>query len=356
MGLASPDEPHRSPNQSTHQPVTPIESFDESIIPELQRHLNEVAARLAEESRELSLVRSDIWAEQTKASQSHYKALRFETVRNSRRWAEENNVWRLGIVLAVPPTVGTALFIVSDLFIDSVPWSAAIACLVATGSFASLKSRYIGLTVEEAERKRIEHTTLEQNASQRIKDLRERERPIAERYSRLSDEAESLSARLRQLRAIVSQRKREEAKALEALNSRRRTEERRRTLYEMNWKAMRSVEFEQYLILVFKELGYSVTDTQVTGDQGVDLIVADGSLRLAVQVKGYHNSVGNSAVQEAFAGMAFYQCAMCAVITNSRFTPSAIELAQKVNCLMIHEDNFQKFVMGQIRLFPATLT
>ena len=50
--------------------------------------------------------------------------------------------------------------------------------------------------------------------------------------------------------------------------------------------------------------------------------------KLAVQAKGREESVGNKAVQEAVASMAFYGCDSCAAITNSRFTRAAIQLAQ----------------------------
>ena len=57
-------------------------------------------------------------------------------------------------------------------------------------------------------------------------------------------------------------------------------------------------------------------------------------MRIAVQAKGYVESVGNGAVQEALAGMAFYKCQRCAVITNSRFTASR-GLAGRINCILM---------------------
>lgn len=113
---------------------------------------------------------------------------------------------------------------------------------------------------------------------------------------------------------------------------------------------MRGVELEQYLEEVFTLLGYAVEATRTTGDQGIDLIVVRGNLRIAIQVKGYFNSVGNAAIQEAYAGMAHYKCHRCAVITNSRFTSGAVELAKSTRCLLIHEDNFRAFVFGEIDL------
>lgn len=124
-------------------------------------------------------------------------------------------------------------------------------------------------------------------------------------------------------------------------------------LYRQNWKAMRDVEFEQFLEKVFLALGYLVETTATTGDQGVDLIVAKDGIRVAIQVKGYHSSVSNGAIQEAFAGMAHYQCHACAAITNSRFTSSAVALAKSTNCRLIDEESFRDFVMGRIELVPS---
>lgn len=40
-------------------------------------------------------------------------------------------------------------------------------------------------------------------------------------------------------------------------------------------------------------------------------------------------AIGNKAVQETFAGKAFYECHIGVVLTNQYFTKSAKELAQK---------------------------
>ena len=119
-----------------------------------------------------------------------------------------------------------------------------------------------------------------------------------------------------------------------------------RFLYEQNWRAMRDVQFEKYLSAVFVAQGYQVELTGRTRDQGVDLIVVKDGVRTAIQVKGYHNSVSNAAVQQAYSGMKHYRCDGCAVITNSRFTNSAVQLSKTTNCRLIDERRFETFVMG----------
>ncbi|RIK88624.1 MAG: restriction endonuclease [Planctomycetota bacterium] len=124
----------------------------------------------------------------------------------------------------------------------------------------------------------------------------------------------------------------------------------RELLLRQHWTAMRGSEWEAFLAEVFHLLGGVIEATGKTGDQGVDLVVNFGQRRYAVQAKGYVNSVGNSAVQEAVAGMAHYRCNCSAVITNSRFTPGAIALAESNCCLLIGEDQIPAFVLGRLAL------
>lgn len=126
---------------------------------------------------------------------------------------------------------------------------------------------------------------------------------------------------------------------------------RRKALLCERWKEMRSVEFEEFLERVFLELGYSVETTRITGDQGLDLIVSCRGKRIGIQVKGYLNSVPNSAVQQAHAGMAYYGCDASAVITNSRFTQSALELANRLGCQLVDEDLLPNLIMGKVDLW-----
>ena len=103
----------------------------------------------------------------------------------------------------------------------------------------------------------------------------------------------------------------------------------------LRWRHLTGETWEGYLEQIFLKHGYKVERTKVTGDQGVDLIVSHGRIRLAVQAKGYAGSVGNKAVQEVVAGRIYYQCTHSAVITNSSFTKSAQELAEKTDCILI---------------------
>jgi hypothetical protein len=130
----------------------------------------------------------------------------------------------------------------------------------------------------------------------------------------------------------------------------KRFQSRRNQLLTANWQAFRGPQFEQFLEGVFECLGYSVNCTGKCGDQGVDLIAERGALRLAVQSKGYVNSVGNDAVQQVHAGLTLHRCNRCCVITNSVFTASAKQLAASVGCLLIDGSQINSLIFGKIEL------
>ena len=122
-------------------------------------------------------------------------------------------------------------------------------------------------------------------------------------------------------------------------------------LRRVAWGEMRGVEFEEFLADVFREHGYAVETTKVTGDQGVDLVLTRNGRRFAVQAKGYPSStVGNSAVQEAFTGAAFYKCDVAVVVTNSTYTASAREAAAQVGCRLIGGDEITGLIEGTVTL------
>ncbi|MBI3838703.1 MAG: restriction endonuclease [Planctomycetia bacterium] len=115
------------------------------------------------------------------------------------------------------------------------------------------------------------------------------------------------------------------------------------------WQVMTGGPFENFLAQIFEEHGYIVEKIGRSGDQGVDLIVARGGSRVAIQAKGYvGTTVGNEAVQQVHAGMSFHGCNAAAVVTNSRYTPSARALAQRIGCQLIDGSQIPDLIEGRI--------
>ena len=89
-------------------------------------------------------------------------------------------------------------------------------------------------------------------------------------------------------------------------------------------------EFEAKLAIMFRSLGYRAEIVGSTrGDFGGDLVVSKDGTRTVVQAKCWKKNVGVKAIQEAVAAKAIYRAAEAMVVTNSRFTKQAHELARK---------------------------
>ena len=103
-------------------------------------------------------------------------------------------------------------------------------------------------------------------------------------------------------------------------------------------REMTGREFEEYCADLLRRKGYKkVRVTKGSGDQGADILAKRWGKTYAVQCKLYRKPVGNSAVQEAFAGKQFYSCDRGMVMTNSTFTRGARELAERTEIQLWEE-------------------
>lgn len=91
---------------------------------------------------------------------------------------------------------------------------------------------------------------------------------------------------------------------------------------------MSGADFERLVAEIFTKMGYRAEVTKLSGDYGVDVIAEKDGTKIGVQAKCYSGSVSNSAIQEIVAGMKYYNCHKGVVVTNSKFTKAAIELAK----------------------------
>ena len=104
---------------------------------------------------------------------------------------------------------------------------------------------------------------------------------------------------------------------------------------------MTGLEFENFISKLFIQMGYSAYTTKASGDQGIDVIAEKNGIKYGIQAKCYSVSVGNSSIQEAVAGKAYYSLDKVIVITNNIFTKAAIDLAQK-NGVILWDRNVLK--------------
>ena len=98
---------------------------------------------------------------------------------------------------------------------------------------------------------------------------------------------------------------------------------------------MDSHQFEQHCVDLLRKNGLeNVEVTKASGDFGIDVLAEKDGITYAIQCKYYTDKVGNHAVQEAFAGKEYYDRMVAVVMTNSTFTPAAIETAEQTHVLL----------------------
>ena len=105
---------------------------------------------------------------------------------------------------------------------------------------------------------------------------------------------------------------------------------------------MTGTEFEEYLAAHFDNLGYKVEHIGQSGDYGADLILSRDGISVAVQAKRYQDKVGVKAVQEVISAKEYYECDSAMVVTNSYFTPNAIQMATQCNVELWDRENIRK--------------
>lgn len=97
-------------------------------------------------------------------------------------------------------------------------------------------------------------------------------------------------------------------------------------------------DYERFVRELCEDSAFECAMTPKTGDQGVDLIVSKGSIRIAIQCKYYSSAIGNAAVQEVIAGKNFYNCDYACVVSNQDYTHQAKTLARASDVeLLSHE-------------------
>ena len=103
--------------------------------------------------------------------------------------------------------------------------------------------------------------------------------------------------------------------------------------------------FEKYCANLLIENGYdNVEVTKGSGDQGIDILAYKDKIKYGIQCKCYSSDVGNKAIQEAFAGKAFYNCHVAVVLTNQHFTKSAKELAKSNQVLLWDREKLDNLI------------
>lgn len=104
-------------------------------------------------------------------------------------------------------------------------------------------------------------------------------------------------------------------------------------------------QFEQYVGTILGKNGFkNIRVTKGSGDQGVDIIATKDEIKYAIQCKCYSSDVGNTAVQEVYAGKNLYGCHVAVVLTNRHFTAGAKQLAQTTGVLLWDREKLSELI------------
>ncbi|MGD0578358.1 MAG: restriction endonuclease [Bryobacteraceae bacterium] len=99
---------------------------------------------------------------------------------------------------------------------------------------------------------------------------------------------------------------------------------------------MTPTEFEVFCAEELRQSGWDARVTLQSHDQGVDVVAEKAGVRVVLQCKLYSKPVGNKAVQEVAAAKAHERAHYGAVVSNSRYTPAAEQLAATNAILLLH--------------------
>lgn len=111
-----------------------------------------------------------------------------------------------------------------------------------------------------------------------------------------------------------------------------------------NIDSMDGFMFEKYVAALLEHQGFNTLVTKGSGDHGVDIVAFKDNQRYAVQAKRYNSNVSRTAVSDAVAGKAYYDCDAAMVITNSHSSPAAIKYAEKTKCILINRELLAEWI------------
>ena len=106
-------------------------------------------------------------------------------------------------------------------------------------------------------------------------------------------------------------------------------------------------DFEHWCAdLLLRNKFVNVSVTPGSGDHGVDVLAEKDGIHYAIQCKCYSHDLGNTPVQEVYAGKEMYRCQVGVVMTNRYFTAGAKQLAEQTRVLLWDRDKLQSLIQS----------
>jgi hypothetical protein len=292
---------------------------------------------------ETDLARLDI--EQSALTKSVSRAARrrryLQLARSLRKPTASFPLWPFAVLLIAPLVLGLlslifVSFVSNSAFVSMVAF--LIGALAGAAVFAALLYRPADAVLASA----IAQSESEwQSEKSRYEEISGRLSVVNQQLQQLLDDRRQLAASEKLQRAMLLQR---------------------------NWKAMRGIEWEDFLVEVCRTLGAHVDRVPnsayvppgpnkpvAAGRKTIvspanHLIVTLSPRRIAVATIAGISPFHPAAVQQSLNELAQHGCDTSAIIANTRLTAGSRELAAHRRCTLIGEDEFPDFVLGKLTL------
>jgi hypothetical protein len=300
--------------------------------------LNRQIGQLETESVRLRIERSALAKAASRAAR-RYRYLQF--ARWIRKPTTSLHLWPLAVLLVGPLIFGMLLAILVGMFAASVSLvitSFIVGALIGAALFVTLVYQpgdaVLIATLPKAE---AEWQFARNHHEEILRQVAE----VNQQLQKLLDERRQLASSDKLQRAMLLQR---------------------------NWKAMRGVEWEDFLVEVCRTLGAHVERAPnsaylppgpakpvATGRKTIvspanHLIVTFSPRRIAVAPIAGISPFHPAAAQQTLNELAQHGCDTTAIIINTRLTAGSRELAAHRRCTLIGEDEFPDFVFGKLTL------
>ncbi len=111
--------------------------------------------------------------------------------------------------------------------------------------------------------------------------------------------------------------------------------------------AISGVQFEEIVAYLFSFFGYKTTLTKRSGDYGVDIFAKFRGTNYCIQTKLYYNhSVGSAAIQEINTAKNYYAMDYAVVVTNSKYSKQAVDMANRLTVILFDRIDFVKLLQN----------
>lgn len=104
-------------------------------------------------------------------------------------------------------------------------------------------------------------------------------------------------------------------------------------------------DFETLISVIMQNCGFHCDETPKSKDNGADIIAEKNGIKLVIQAKLYYkHNVGNKGIQEVYTAKNYFAGNIAMVVTNSYFSKSAIETANKCDVVLLDRDKLNEII------------